>query len=1278
MRNSVFSSELQAPREPLPAVASTWHSPVSRVAVLSMSAAAAILTLVIGTVESRGSVAENNPERQGADEHQVKLRTLAPEYDEEQHGIYVRHLEDAIQEKKNRNIALTGRYGSGKSSVLDFFEKQHKQSTLRISINTLGPDKDDEDLTNRIQKELVKQLVYRLKPGQIRRSRFARPKSLTRWRALLQALGVSTVGLSLLWLLGVRPAPEWPGATANPTAQAGLGLLFFALVVLAIWVVRWLIGDRIVSEVTTAGTKIALNDGPTSYFDSFLDEIVAFFDAVEPEYVIFEDLDRFDDPQIFDSLRELNTLINASAHWKKKERPLRFIYAIKDSLFEQLGAEAKPKDEKSHEAESGSVPVEARPQLDLAAAAVHRANRTKFFELVIPMVPFISHRNARDHLVNALLSLGFAEGFVSRQLLDLIARHTTDMRLMINICNEFAVFAEHLLWTENPAPGMTPDHLFALVAYKNFHLADFEAISQRTSTLDKLERHHRDQVRNLIEGLQKQRREWMSTEQQRLRKERTAAELGSRLRDIKDVFPAQSGWPYDSVTVDGQTYAFDVVDTVGFWERVAKTKSLSASQRRIGVTVTFTAAQLSRVFPEVIGSDQWLDPDATKLARLMQQYDDDIASLRGADFADLARYERVPKGQTGFDKCITDELKSELARDLVRRGFITRNYAEYSAIFYGNFVGIDVAFFYNHSVQPNEMYLDHQFTSENAMSNLLEQVPADFASSVSALNIQVASYLMRERPSDAKQLVASIVTHDSDDVRAFLEAFLNAADPSRELLVQQLATHPWRDVFEYLAGHTGIPDGDIRLRLFDAALLSALHVDAYEIGEFSEALLRSSYPRLTSVSAHQTTEQTDQIFSIMAAADVFVADLQDLSEQLRSRVVAAHMYEITAPNLRLALGIDDAPSLDEVRRKPDVWKYCQTRIEDYIQALQADASFEHLVLSEATLVDVINEECESWTDDQLRVVIRGGAPSAAIREIRDVPQLIWPAVVEADMMAPTAANVSVYAQVHGVDEALCGFLAPPGADLTQLQSVDDLDVRARDGLAVSLLNASTHLTAQTRVQLVGQLDLESDLDPSDVTPGPDQLLARALEAKLLPDDRETFAHFAQGGWRAVSEAFVVSEKVSEYMAPALVDGFAADFLESPQIPDGLRRIVVEDISGYVPADDGRALRAAGRFASANRIWLPLDDVRRIARVTRTPDAVLPQLVHAKATSPNDLADILAELGDPYDKLAGGPGTEFDLPNGSSNETLFKRLEAAGRIKIVPKSFGRGRKVHNLA
>ncbi|QKT07970.1 hypothetical protein HUN08_12835 [Gordonia sp. X0973] len=1208
---------------------------------------------------------DEDPGQLENEERHVTLRSLGPEFDEAQHGVYLRHLEEAVLEKKTRNIALTGRYGAGKSSVLDAFEKKHPKSTVRISINTLGPDEDDEDLTNRIQKELVKQLVYRLEPGKIRRSRFARPKPLTKTRAFVQALGASAVGLGILWLLGVRPMADWPGAGADATARVGLAALFFGLVLLAAWAVRWIIGDRIVSEVTTAGTKIALGEGPTTYFDSFLDEIVAFFDAVEPAFVIFEDLDRFDDPQIFDSLRELNTLVNASVGWRDKTQPLRFIYAIKDSLFEQLGADPEPD------------AAGATPRLDVAAAAVQRANRTKFFEMVIPIVPFISHRNARDHLAGALVSLGFEDGLVSRPLLDLIARHTTDMRLMINICNEFAVFAEHLLWAENPAPGMTPDHLFALVAYKNFHLADFEAISQRTSTLDEFERLHRDEVRALISGLQDQRRERQRTEEQRERRERTAPELGRRLRDVKDMFPPANGWPYVSVTVDGQSFAFDAVDTVEFWELVAKEKSFAITQRHNSSPLVLDQERLGRVFPEITNAAEWLPPDPAELARLTRQYDSDISTLRGADFDGLARYERVPKGRIRFDERIDEVLESELARDLVRRGFITRNYAEYSAIFYGSFVGVDVAFFYNHAVQPNEMYLDYEFTSENAMSNLLEQVPADFTSSVSALNIRVASYLLDERPDEAEKLVAYMVTHDDANVRTFIDAFLNAPDAPREALVRQLARHPWRETFEYLASHPGISDHATRIRLFDTALLSARHVDSYEIGEAARPLIGSSYPLLTAVREDHDPERTVRVFEFLEAVGLVVEELSTLNALLRDRVVGARMYAVNVKNLRVALGIETEPTLDAVRTNGSVWEFCRTRISDYVSTMDAALPDQPIVLTEGALIGILNEQHDVWTEETIREVLDRSADTSAIENVGDVPRSTWPAVVDACLMVPTVANIFAYVEAHGIDEGLSGLLAGDGGDPLELQEVDMTEEADRNALAVRLLNASAHLKPDARVRLVEQLRLDSEIEVTDVTPSSDGLLAWALEAKLLPDTAETFSHFVAGGWKSVAEAFAVSARISEFMAPALVTGFVGEFLESRRTPVALRRRVLEHLDEYVPGDDRRALRAAGRFALDNQIWLPFDVVRRIARVTRDPEVVLRQLTHAKDIPAGDLSDVLASLGQPYDKLAAGPEVEFDLPAGSSNETLFKRLESAGRITIVRKVVGRGRRIRTL-
>lgn len=296
----------------------------------------------------------------------IELRSLAPEYVDDHHQTYVSRLNAAVSDSRNKNIALTGRYGAGKSSILDEFikgqetlqvetfeqktpggmstEKKTKKKgkkrhfpkkVLRISINTLGPDKD-EDLTNRIQKELVKQLVYRAKPGEVRSSEFARAPELTWWRAGIEALIVAVALVGLLWLFGLRPKEDSFGTDGFLWPM----LAFFFIVFAILWAIRWYVGSRVVAQVSAGGASIALEGKSDSFFDKYLDELIAFFEATEPDIVVFEDLDRFDDPRIFDSLRELNTLVNTSAHWRSRpDRPIRFVYAIKDSLFEKLGEE---------------------------------------------------------------------------------------------------------------------------------------------------------------------------------------------------------------------------------------------------------------------------------------------------------------------------------------------------------------------------------------------------------------------------------------------------------------------------------------------------------------------------------------------------------------------------------------------------------------------------------------------------------------------------------------------------------------------------------------------------------------------------------------------------------------------------------------------------------------------------------------------------------------------------------------------------------------------------
>lgn len=68
---------------------------------------------------------------------------MTPKYDESQHRRYVDRLRNALYEQNCKSVALSGSYGSGKSSILDQFVKEAKEdghSVAKVSLATFNAD----------------------------------------------------------------------------------------------------------------------------------------------------------------------------------------------------------------------------------------------------------------------------------------------------------------------------------------------------------------------------------------------------------------------------------------------------------------------------------------------------------------------------------------------------------------------------------------------------------------------------------------------------------------------------------------------------------------------------------------------------------------------------------------------------------------------------------------------------------------------------------------------------------------------------------------------------------------------------------------------------------------------------------------------------------------------------------------------------------------------------------------------------------------------------------
>lgn len=154
----------------------------------------------------------------------LPLATLAAEYRPERHQIYLDLLERALRHPDTHSVALSGSYGSGKSSVLRALGGRwwNRRVITELSLSTLDPELAPEvqaenpaekEMSNRIQKELVKQLLYRLPTRKTPHSRFPRA-STPSW------LTGPLVGLAGAWHCRDLSGPQSPWLAGNRRSRS--------------------------------------------------------------------------------------------------------------------------------------------------------------------------------------------------------------------------------------------------------------------------------------------------------------------------------------------------------------------------------------------------------------------------------------------------------------------------------------------------------------------------------------------------------------------------------------------------------------------------------------------------------------------------------------------------------------------------------------------------------------------------------------------------------------------------------------------------------------------------------------------------------------------------------------------------------------------------------------------------------------------------------------------------------------------------------------------------
>jgi len=1185
------------------------------------------------------------------------LVPLTPKYLPREHGVYVTAIEAALADDQIRNIALSGNYGVGKSSILREVARRLESRVVEISLSTLAPieaSKLDESVpiqattpTNRIQQEIVKQLLYRENPSKTPASRFRRIERF-RWireigTALLLGLAVSVIFLLTGWTAQIA-------SVLTPLADVGLWahMIAWGVGAGAALLVRWrYYGKLHIKQFSAGSATVTLEDNSVSYFDQYLDEIVYFFDVSDRDVVIFEDIDRFNDSHIFETLRALNTLLNSSP---QVEKPIRFIYAIKDSIFDRIGLEG----------EGRKLDPNVLEMHDPAQAETVRANRTKFFDLVIPVVPFITHRSARNLAVQLL---GEVKYEIAPELLDLAARFVPDMRLLKNVRNEFIVFHDRIFSGDGEQLKLSETDLFAMMLYKSTHLSDFETIRLGTSKLDILYTISRELVTGNIKRIEGERRE---LRQRLARIDGTAtrsAQLGERLiahvqRTIHAAGHHNQGSTY---SLAGTKRSLDDLKGPQFWTDLVSSDGdvvLRWQGSYHGENLSFNRDSLAAALGDPLDADSWNDADYEELNEQIEERVEDIRFLRSADLGDLVRRPEFLVDYEGskqsFDAIAKVLLKSGLAYQLVRAGYINCNFTLYTSTFHGDRVSTAATNFIIHHVERDLMD-EHFELLPHDVDAVVRERGKNALKEPALYNIAIFDRLLATDVQAADIMIRSLVDFGESQTR-FLQAYLATGEQRRRFIERFTAVST--RVLTYLVSRADLEDAS-KLELVDVAL-AHLPASKQRTDTAVSEYLAAHYAELSVLTSDTTTPaQAERIGALFAAVSITLPRLKPLGRQVRPSFVSRNLYEVTHENLAIAIAIGNTATvaLDVISAANEtVYDYVLKHLRTYLNAVECASA---TINANDNFLWVIEDVLEQDAAN-LGAVIERAAPDCEVTDLVEVSEGAWPALAEYKRVPATFSNVSRYVETLGsVDVALATTLAAAG-EITEISTANEA---SKNALAVAILAATDQLPpAALRFELVACLSLSDYLDVDDIAAEVGELFALLLKHRLIADDATSYEHLAETDW-PTREAFIrESMEFSNYMTPGMVQPDLAMLLASDEISTAIKSVIVEHAAEYAEAAEPRALNELARFATRHGYELSSDAVQVMAAGGVTAQQIVLLLKpHLASISRQQLITVLMALDGDYPKLTTVGRDKPRIPNTSPDRALLERLKQEGIV-----------------
>lgn len=384
--------------------------------------------------------------RKKINKERKKFHSLTPQIlgEEEVDKIYVEGLDFAFNDPEIKNIAITGIYGAGKSTVWKTYQyikqKENNKEFENVIMVSLGKydeePNDDNNNSKRVEKQIINQMLSQIKYGKIPLSKYRFKNNVSICGILLRTiLSVFFIASILLWTFRDYLIVNLPKVLENFDLRKFYWLCASLFLIPVIYFFfHFYQENRIkLSKVNIKGAEAHIKEEENeTIFDRDIKEIVYLLKSSKSSIIVFEDLDRNDKVEIFTKLRELNFLLNSYEQANGKGRIIRFVYLLRDGLFLSK-------------------------------------DRTKFFDFIIPVVPVVDSKTSENQLIKLL------DHRVNQHVIMNISLYIDDMRLLKNIVNEYTVYSEILPLQQIE---LDKNKLFGLITLKNIFPKEFDLLQE--------------------------------------------------------------------------------------------------------------------------------------------------------------------------------------------------------------------------------------------------------------------------------------------------------------------------------------------------------------------------------------------------------------------------------------------------------------------------------------------------------------------------------------------------------------------------------------------------------------------------------------------------------------------------------------------------------------------------------------------------------------------------------------------------------------------------------